>query len=133
MDEGPVWSAAVSNYLAWLDSRSDGLGLILDNPYVPFDPLECLGKRRDPGACQFEQTELPSFLIRDRGGVQLAAASVGIASVFDPFPLICHPVCDTWADGRPVFADRSHLTVEFALGQSESIRHWMMSPILMSS
>ncbi len=131
-DEGPAWRTAATHYLAWLESRAAEVGLILDNPYVPFDPLGCLGKRQDPQACRFRQAELSRSLTRDRGGERLAATSVGIASIFDPFPLICRPVCETWADGHPVFADRTHLTQEFTLSQGESLRLWM-SPLLVGS
>lgn len=126
-EEGPAWSTAASDYLAWLKPQTDSVGLILDNPYVPFDPLECLGKSRDPGACRFEQSELPSSLIRDRNGELHAATTVGIASTFDPLPLICHPTCDTWAYGRPIFADRGHLTAEFTRNQSDKLIQWISS------
>jgi peptidoglycan/LPS O-acetylase OafA/YrhL len=52
-DEAAVWTTAVEEYLRWLAPRTRGVGLILDNPYVPFDPIECLARTRSPSNCEF--------------------------------------------------------------------------------
>lgn len=126
-DESDAWRQGVSSYLGWLSGRSDELAVILDNPYVPFDPIECLGRTRSPAACQFDPGAVAE-VARDRATTRDAAARAGVSLVFDPAEDLCRPECVTWRGG-PVFTDRTHLAQGYVESQTSRLAGWLSDAI----
>jgi hypothetical protein len=123
-DEAAVWTTAVEEYLRWLAPRTREVGLILDNPYVPFDPIECLARTRSPSNCEFSPASV-SAVVRDRAAERLAAHRSGLADVFDPLNRLCAGNCSTWTGGLPVFSDRTHLTAAFVRTVAPDMEVWL--------
>ena len=120
-DERTIVRRAVERRLISLKGLGVSVGVIIDNPSVPFEPIDCLGRERAPGRCDFDRdTGLAG--VAGMRAIQTAVARDLDVPVFDGAAGMCRGQrCETMIDGRVVYADRTHLTLEFTASEEPAL------------
>lgn len=131
MNEQSVVADSIHQTLTARTKSGATVGVILDNPWVPFDPVECLGVEQNAGACRSEHDQglRPATMIRQ----PLEAAldqRLGLRS-FDAADGICdRHWCDTQLrDGTLVLSDQTHLTPAYVRTQIPHLVEFLQSLI----
>jgi len=113
-----LWGNAYDAFLSSLLERGITPAVILDNPGMPEDPVECLARERKGDACAVPLTQMKNLgNALERAEREVLSGHERIA-VFDPVPLICDSqACHVEIDGEIVYADTGHLTIQFTASQ----------------
>lgn len=120
-EEVAVMESAITSRLEFLKERSGGVVVVLDNAYVPFDPIECLAVERRADDCTFRR-DVGLDPVETARSVEVAVARRLGADVFDAANGMCSDSeCQTLIDRTAVYSDRTHLTREFVLTQVDDL------------
>src|SRR5581483_4307465 len=101
--------------------RDLGIGLIdlLDIPQYRHDPIDCIARTRDAGACSMTRASaavsVASIHEAEQSGLQMAGHGLAV----DPVPMLCNAqTCPLLADGTVVYTDGGHLTATYSALQA---------------
>lgn len=127
--EREVVTGSVRRTIEHLQSLGSAVGVVLDNPRVPFDPVECLGVERSGDACRFLRSDGLSAVEDIRDAQQEAIDAAEGVAVFDAAVGMCTARwCDTQLpDGTLVYADQSHLTDTYTASQVPELERFLGS------
>jgi peptidoglycan/LPS O-acetylase OafA/YrhL len=110
--ETDAWTAAISRTVDQLEPRR--LGVILDNPSVPNDPVECAA-HRGIEACTPSRADALAPSDPKRLAERTALARLEDTVLFDTVPLLCDSFrCHLEKHGMFAFADRTHITASLS-------------------
>ena len=131
VNEQSVVADSIHQTLTAHTERGATVGVILDNPWVPFDPVECLGVERNADACRFQRDQglRPAAMIRRP--LEAALDQRPDLRSFDAADGICdRHWCDTQLrDGTLVFSDQTHLTPAYVRTQIPHLVEFLQSLI----
>ncbi|MFN8051397.1 MAG: acyltransferase family protein [Acidimicrobiales bacterium] len=118
-----IWRSGFEKSVRSLTDADIGVGVILDNPWVPFDPVTCIARSGSVSSCPVAATEA----FRPTAGVNRVetdvASSVGGVAVYTSGPTICgRTACSLRIGSTYVFSDKNHLTGTFTASQWKRIR-----------
>jgi peptidoglycan/LPS O-acetylase OafA/YrhL len=109
-----AWTEALRLYAHSLTRTQVRIGLILDNPYVPYDPIECIARSRVATGCAVPRGRAMSPVVRSRLLEQTAVKS-DRATVLDPASFMCNSTsCSVFSHSRFVFRDEEHVTAAWS-------------------
>jgi peptidoglycan/LPS O-acetylase OafA/YrhL len=109
-----IWGASLDAYLRDLQARGLPVVVILDNPTLPDDPMECLARARDIDACELERAEALAQVAPLRAAEQQVLAALPEVPRFDATQAVCdEEACRLEADGALVYVDKDHLSADF--------------------
>ncbi len=121
-----AWNTSLRSYVTALRNNDVEVGLIFDNPYVPFDPIECLARTRSEAACPVERVRAHREIALAHEGERNAIRGLAAATV-DPEQFICvAETCELLTRREVVFKDEEHVSVSFSRSVSarfESLVH----------
>lgn len=124
-DESTIVRDAVERRLAMLLGLGASVGVLLDNPSVPFDPIECLARERESAPCDFDRDEGLAD-VQGMRRIESGAARAVDVPVFDGALGMCDGRrCETMVGGRVVYSDRTHLTTEYTASQEPALREFV--------
>jgi peptidoglycan/LPS O-acetylase OafA/YrhL len=116
-----LWKNAFHQYLVELRQKRIHIGVVLDNPHLPEDPILCLARTKNSGSCTY-----PLDLDRTR---LIQSAEKNVLTQFYDIPTlevtssICSDgVCAVYKDDLYTMFDTNHLTEQFTLTQTSNIR-----------
>jgi len=110
-----TWRQRHYNFALRSQAAEIGLGVILDNPRFPDDPIECVARHRDARPCRLDRATVDAQLRAVHTAESDALLDAGYGVTFDPVPLLCtDSTCPVTIDGEVAYQDQSHLTAAFA-------------------
>jgi hypothetical protein len=125
-----IWSEGVTSRLRSLEAPGRAILVVLDNPVVPFDPIECLGEHRDATDCTFARSQAFTAVDAERSIERQAAAQTQGASTFDAAVGICaESRCQTLLSDEVVYVDANHLAKGFVLQQAPRLLETLAAAI----
>ena len=118
-----LWGSAFADLLSSLLEAGVAPAVIIDNAHMPSDPVECLAREREGGACTVPVSEAQNIASPLEQAERAVLLTLDDVAVFDPTPLICgREVCRVVIDGDIVYADNGHLTTQFTSAQRAHLR-----------
>ncbi|HET9729772.1 MAG TPA: SGNH hydrolase domain-containing protein, partial [Acidimicrobiia bacterium] len=120
-----AWETGYATIAQKLRARNARMIVVLDDPSLAYDPIECIARHHAVGPCTPSRRDA----LKTTGPMNAAATqgvqSAGYGSLFDPTDAICdQQVCRLQDQGVYVYADPDHLTYRFTLMQTS---HWVDS------
>jgi len=118
-----LWRRAYAEMLSSLLERGITPAVIIDNPHMPADPVECLARERQGDACAVPVVDAKNIHSPLEEAEREALLEFDGIAIFDPTPLICDlRVCRVVVDGDIVYADQAHLTTQFTSAHRAQLR-----------
>jgi peptidoglycan/LPS O-acetylase OafA/YrhL len=140
-----TWSSALEDFLAVVEGHGARPALVVDNPRLDFDPIECVARNAGlPGALDAEsgsESDSESAVDDACSALRSEALSAvellndadaevirerGSDSTFDVTDDICDAErCYAARDGVPVFRDGNHLSEVWTTSRADDLREWL--------
>jgi peptidoglycan/LPS O-acetylase OafA/YrhL len=116
---GESWREALDQRIRDLEGRGITVGVVLDDPLLPEDPIECLAGQP---TCTYPRAETMGLAGPIVAGVDEALrAHPGVVTFDGGFGICDEAVCRTAIDGTLVYADSNHLSRGYTEAQEQRI------------
>jgi peptidoglycan/LPS O-acetylase OafA/YrhL len=113
-----IWRRAYDSFLDDLAARHIPVGVLLDPPRAPFDPITCVGRTGSASHCRFDRPSPHGDAARQTA-VQRASAAAHGRPTLDVTDRICSRTrCSVRVRGTYVYRDDNHLTDGFVSAQA---------------
>ncbi len=106
----------LTSLLEKFDSRNIKIIFVLENPTLPFDPTGCYeSKPWRRSQCSFPKSDYVKEHAKYQQLISQVAAAFKSVSIVDPSEVLCsHDLCHALLDGRALYVDEHHLSLDGA-------------------
>ena len=128
-DEGEVaqaradaWGASYGQLLDRVEANGARPAVILDNPGLPRDPVDCISRRRHTESCTPSRADAIRGIASLQRAERAQLATRPDVPVFDPTEVLCDDsTCAVEKNGVLVYSDTTHLTSAFTMTQKSRL------------
>lgn len=128
------WRRANLELFTTLSGITSSVGVVKDNPRLPYDPNLCLASWwRDGRDCA---VDVATAFAPNAAMAEVDAevwAEAGVTDIFDPTPLFCSEgtgLCEVEQGGMPVFIDYNHLSRMWTNHHADEVADYLDSLLL---
>lgn len=113
------WRVGTGQQIEWARGLGAGVGVVLDNPRMLFNPTACLSTLgASPSECESSWDDAHELIRTFDQATREAIDDESVTSTFSTDEVICGgPVCRAMDAGIPIYQDQSHLSEMWALTQ----------------
>lgn len=128
MEQPRLWGEAFASHISELGKKAERVGVLVDNPRLPADPLVCMSRRGNSIAGCESTRKVATQIVGPFQEAEAETIELGGVKVFGVTDRICTADrCDLQQDGVLVYVDRDHLSPAWVARQGASVDEFLES------
>ena len=122
-----LWETRYQEWLELSQELAPSIGVVIDNPRIPYEPNECLIEASSPEQCDAPRAAALDMTAQLQAASALARAQTPVVDeTFSVIDELCTgDFCRVTVDGVPVYRDFNHLSERWTLTQVPRIARFL--------